>query len=172
VMGLVVFFDDYANTLVVGTSARPLADRMKVSREKLAYIVDSTAAPVAGLALVSTWVGYEVGLFDALSLELDMGSSGFEIFLAVLPTRFYCILALIFVFMGAASGRDFGPMLKAERRAARGEVSLRPPSAGVERLLRKVAMKKGAPARWQNAAIPVLVTLLAVLVGMLGNGLA
>ena len=61
-MGLAIFFDDYANTLVVGNTMRPITDRLKISREKLAYLVDSTAAPVATIALVTTWVGYEVGL--------------------------------------------------------------------------------------------------------------
>ncbi|HAH48081.1 MAG TPA: sodium:proton antiporter, partial [Planctomycetaceae bacterium] len=60
-MGLVIFFDDYANSLLVGTSMRPFTDRMKVSREKLAFLVDSTAAPVSGIAIISTWVGVEIG---------------------------------------------------------------------------------------------------------------
>ncbi|MCH7687105.1 MAG: hypothetical protein IH899_10565, partial [Planctomycetes bacterium] len=63
-MGFVIFFDDYANTLLVGSTMRPLTDRLKISREKLAFIVDSTAAPVAGLAFISTWVGVEVGFIE------------------------------------------------------------------------------------------------------------
>ena len=62
--GLTVFFDDYANCLIVGSSMQPIADAKKISREKLAYLVDSTAAPVATLALVSTWIGYEVSLME------------------------------------------------------------------------------------------------------------
>ncbi len=68
-MGTLIFFDDYANTVVVGTTARALTDKLRVSREKLAYIVDSTSAPVAGVAIISTWIGYEVGLFDSLLVE-------------------------------------------------------------------------------------------------------
>jgi hypothetical protein len=64
-MGLMIFFDDYSNTLVVGNTARPMTDHLQISREKLAYIVDSTAAPVVCLALITTWIGYEVGLIDA-----------------------------------------------------------------------------------------------------------
>ena len=63
-MGLMIFFDDYSNTLVVGNTARSLTDHLKVSREKLAYIVDSTAAPVACIALITTWIGYQIGLVD------------------------------------------------------------------------------------------------------------
>ena len=66
-MGVAIFFDDYSNTLIVGNTMRPVTDRHRVSREKLAYLVDSTAAPVACVALVSTWIGYQVSLLgDAL----------------------------------------------------------------------------------------------------------
>ena len=72
-----IFFDDYANTLIVGNTMRPLTDRLRISREKLAYIVDSTAAPVACVALVSTWIGYQVSLVgDALAKGCDTLVSG------------------------------------------------------------------------------------------------
>ena len=123
-MGTAIFFDDYANTVVVGTTARSLTDRYRVSREKLAYIVDSTSAPVAGIAIISTWIGYEVGLFDDLLGTLNgvpgMPSSGYELFFAILPFRFYCILALVFVVLNAATGRDYGPMYRAEKRSRSG----------------------------------------------------
>ena len=74
-MGLMIFFDDYANTLVVGNTARSVTDHLKISREKLAYIVDSTAAPVVTLALVTTWIGYQVSLIDQAMVGID-GLSG------------------------------------------------------------------------------------------------
>lgn len=123
--GMVVFFDDYANCLVVGNAMGPLADRHGVSREKLAYIVDSTAAPIASLAIVSTWVGYEVGL---IAEQLPIGGpSAFSVFVSSVPYRFYSIFTLVFVGAIALSGRDFGPMWEAEARArpiaeAEGEV--------------------------------------------------
>ncbi|MCB9667860.1 MAG: Na+/H+ antiporter NhaC family protein [Alphaproteobacteria bacterium] len=113
--GMVVFFDDYANCLVVGNAMGPLADRYGVSRQKLAYIVDSTAAPIASLAIVSTWVGYEVGLIaDQLPAG---GPNAFSVFLASVPYRFYSILTLVFVGAIALSNRDFGPMWHAEAAA-------------------------------------------------------
>lgn len=115
--GGVVFFDDYANCLVVGNTMGPLYDKYKVSRAKLAYIVDSTAAPVASLALVSTWVGYEVGLIDTALSKAGSDLSGFSIFLQALPYRFYSIFALALVGIIAVSGRDFGPMVDEERKA-------------------------------------------------------
>jgi Na+/H+ antiporter NhaC len=117
-MGLAVFFDDYANTILVGSTMRPLTDRYRIAREKLAYIVDSTAAPVAGLSIFSTWIAFEVSTFSAqLPLAGLSPSDGYSVFLETLPYRFYCILTLVLVFLVTASGRDFGPMLSAERRA-------------------------------------------------------
>lgn len=120
-MGLAVFFDDYANTILVGSTMRPLTDRYKVAREKLAYIVDSTAAPVAGLSLFSTWIAFEVSTFkDALPDAGYATDAGYGIFLQTLPYRFYCLFTLVFVGIVVLSGRDFGPMLRAERRARSG----------------------------------------------------
>ena len=117
--GGAVFFDDYANCIVVGRTMQPLCDETRVSRAKLAYLVDATAAPIASLAIVSTWVGFEVDqLAKAMGPEHAMGA--FELFLASLPYRVYCILSLVFVGAIALSGRDFGPMWHAERRAAEG----------------------------------------------------
>ena len=121
--GLVIFFDDYANSLLMGSMLRSLADRLRISREKLAFLIDSTAAPVAGLAVVSTWIGVEVsnvqiGL-SSLGLEEATSSMAYATFLETLPYRFYPVLALAFVLMVALSGKDFGPMARAEAAAAR-----------------------------------------------------
>lgn len=122
--GMLVFFDDYANCLVVGSAMRPLTDRLRISREKLAYIVDSTAAPLATVALISTWIGYEVGLMDAALQARGIEGSAYAFFLAGLPWRFYPLLTLAFTLLIALSGRDFGPMRAAEERALG---SLEPP---------------------------------------------
>lgn len=119
-MGLAIFFDDYASTLLTGSTMRPISDRLRISREKLSYIVDSTSAPIASLALVSTWIGYEVSVLGDAMKAAGITGEGFDpygVFLAGLPSRFYPILALAFVGIVAWTGRDFGPMLAAERRA-------------------------------------------------------
>ena len=122
-LGLAIFFDDYANTLVVGTSMRPITDRLRISREKLAFLVDSTAAPVAGLAMISTWVGYEVNLIGSVYSKLGQDVDAYGLFLQTIPYRFYSILLLVFVWTVARTGRDFGPMAVAEQRAVEtGEV--------------------------------------------------
>ncbi|MEL6899206.1 MAG: Na+/H+ antiporter NhaC family protein, partial [Planctomycetota bacterium] len=114
-MGLAVFFDDYANTILVGRTMRPASDRMGISRAKLAYLVDSTTAPVAGLALVSTWVATEISYMADGIRDAGSDASAFSVFLESIPYRFYAIFALAMVFAVAILGRDFGPMLAAER---------------------------------------------------------
>ncbi|MEE2757249.1 MAG: Na+/H+ antiporter NhaC family protein [Myxococcota bacterium] len=169
-MGTAIFFDDYANTVVVGTTARSLTDKHKISREKLAYIVDSTSAPVAGIAIISTWIGYEVGLFDdllgSLSNVSGIPGTGYELFFSVLPFRFYCILAILFVIINAWTGRDFGPMLRAERRTRMGG-----PLGSVEENMapdQSFSLAKGGiPYRAYNAVVPigsVLVTILLCII--------
>ncbi len=119
--GLLIFFDDYANTLLLGGTMRSTADRYGISRAKLAYIVDSTSAPVAGLAIVSTWAATEITyMADGLVAGgVSEPSAAFELFLASIPYRYYPWLALAFVMMIAISGRDFGLMRKLEANAAR-----------------------------------------------------
>jgi len=120
VMGMVVFFDDYASTLLVGNTMRPVSDKHRISREKLSYIVDSTAATITSIALASTWIGYEVStLADAMKAAGVAGDAYKDVFVAGLPSRFYPIFALLFVGLLAYTQRDFGPMLTAERRARR-----------------------------------------------------
>ncbi len=117
VMGTIIFIGDYSNAMLVGPTMRPITDRYKVSREKLAYIVDSTSAPIAGLAFVSTWIGYEVGLFDGVAENIGLASDGYSMFFDALPFRFYCILTIIFVLINTLSGRDYGMMRSAQTRA-------------------------------------------------------
>ena len=117
VMGTMIFIGDYSNAMLVGPTMRPITDRHKVSREKLAYIVDSTSAPIAGLAFVSTWIGYEVGLFEAVADNIGLASDGYSMFFDALPFRFYCILTIIFVLINTLSGRDYGMMQRAQTRA-------------------------------------------------------
>jgi Na+/H+ antiporter NhaC len=152
-LGLVVFIDDYANTLLLGSTMRPVTDRLKISREKLAFLVDSTAAPVSGLALVSTWVATEISSmqkgFEASGI--DIGSKTFGVFLQTIPTRFYILYALVFVLLCAWMCRDFGPMLSAERRAFKQKD---PPEPEVS--------STGKPRPW-NAIIPIVITVGVVL---------
>ena len=167
-MGLAIFFDDYANTIVVGTTLRPMTDRFRVSREKLAYIVDSTAAPIAGIALISTWIGYEISLFEDLMNDLDTGLSGYQLFFMALPSRFYCIFTLFFVALSSWFQRDYGPMLRAERRANTTGQVLRSGSVPLTRNWdNDVSSVKGITPAWWTAALPIVTIVVGVVIGMM-----
>lgn len=169
-LGGAIFFDDYANTIVVGSSMRPITDARGISREKLAYIVDSTSAPIAGLAIISTWVGYEVGLFGELSEQLGLGRSGYDIFFSIIALRFYCLLTLVFVVANAVLGRDYGPMLRAERRAAQGDVARAGASTLATANFAAAEPAPGIPHRWINAVLPVGFVVFAAVLGMFWSG--
>ena len=174
-LGTAVFFDDYANTLIVGGTMRPITDRLRVSREKLAYLVDSTAAPIASLALVTTWIGYEVGLIGTAVSQLpDYDEGAYSVFLNSIPYSFYPILALFFVYAIAISKRDFGPMLKAERRARRTGQLFRPGSnaEAAEAEQDAMAPPADAPKRLVNAVLPIGVLVVGVIVGLVITGRA
>ena len=165
VMGLAIFFDDYANSMVVGTTMRPVADRFNISREKIAYIVDSTAAPVAGVALISTWIGYEVGLFDEAMAATGSAISGYELFLRALPARFYCLLTLLFVAASIIMQRDFGPMLRAERRAQSSAAD--DPGTDMEAAqIEGLSAQEGIEPHWSYAVMPVAAVIIGVIAGM------
>ena len=174
IMGFFIFFDDYANSLIVGPIMRPVTDKLKVSREKLAFIIDSTAAPIAGLALISTWVGYELSLIkDAYAILGQPEVNAFAVFVETLPYRFYNILMLAFVFFSAYTLREFGPMHKAALRAHEtGHVS-NPQSKGVMNQENSFMLpKEGIEYSIYNAIIPIFVLILVAIVGFYLNGLS
>ena len=170
-MGILIFIGDYSNAMLVGPTMRPLSDHHRVSREKLAFLVDSTSAPIAGLAFVSTWIGYEVGLFEDVSDTLGLGRDGYSMFFDALGFRFYCILTIIFVIINALSGRDYGPMHAAEKRA-RDTGKVAAPDAKVLGNTASFANLPTAAIHPLSALLPLL-TLFGLLLGGFwvdGNG--
>ena len=173
ILGISIFFDDYANTLIVGNTMRPVTDRLRISREKLAYIVDSTAAPISCLALVTTWIGYEVGLVDTAIAGIEGFSQGaYSVFLNSIAYSFYPILALFFVFVVAYSGRDFGAMYRAEKRARDTGQVLGKEARVDEAAAEGEALEppEGTPYRALNAVIPIVVLIGSVLAGLYVTG--
>ena len=172
-LGLVIFFDDYANSLIIGPTMRPVTDRLRISREKLAYIVDSTSAPVASLALVTTWIGFEVGLInEAIAQIPSLSLDGYGVFLESILYRFYPILALFFVFVIAFTDREFGPMYDAEHRA-RTTGAVLGEGAKVDAAATEATdfiPPEGKPHRAFNAIVPVLVLVVGVIVGLFVTG--
>ncbi|RRD94954.1 Na+/H+ antiporter NhaC family protein [Clostridiales bacterium COT073_COT-073] len=116
-LGLFVFFDDYANSLIVGPIMKPVTDKQRISREKLSFIIDATAAPIAGIALVSTWIGYELSLIQEELPELSFKTSAYSMFLETIPYRFYNIFVLALIVITIVLLREIGPMFQAEERA-------------------------------------------------------
>lgn len=174
-LGIAIFFDDYANTLIVGNTMRPVTDRFKISREKLAYIVDSTAAPVSAIAFITTWIGAELGYIESSIVELqnfDSSISAYAIFVDSLKYSFYPILTLIFVVLLIYSGKEYGPMKKAEDRAKRtGRTS---PAATIEEdepNMEELSPVPGAPNIWWHAALPVLTVIAMTILGLTATGM-
>ncbi|UCC97329.1 MAG: hypothetical protein JSW66_15965 [Phycisphaerales bacterium] len=130
-MGILCFIDDYTNAIIVGSMMQPITDRFRVSRQKLAFLVDATSAPIAGLAVVSTWIAYEVGLLGQVADNLGIDKSGYSMFFDALSFRFYCWLMIAFVFLHIIAGRDFGPM-KTSEDSARRSIPDDGPSSSIE----------------------------------------
>jgi len=164
-LGILIFFDDYANTLVVGNTMRPVTDKLRISREKLAYIVDATAAPVASIAFVTTWIGAQLGYIqDGIDTIDGLNSSPYAVFMSSLQFSFYPIFTLFFMWMLIRSKKDFGPMLYAEQRA-RNAVDLNDDVAQSEEIS-SLDPEPNAPKRAFNAVIPVLVLIFGTLAGL------
>ena len=181
--GMAIFFDDYANTLLVGNTMRSITDRLKISREKLAYLVDSTAAPLAAIVPLSTWVGYEIGLIaDGLRIAAEqnpalaeglLAANPLTVFIQTIPYRFYPLLALYFAALTSFSKRDFGPMAVAEERAASGGGLYRPGAQlTMDTASKAMEPKEGVPHNWWNAALPVVTVILVVVAGLYTTGRA
>jgi len=170
-MGTVIFFDDYANTLLVGNTMRPLTDRLSISREKLAYLVDSTAAPIATIAVISTWVGFEVGLIQDAMDRLVGSGSAYTFFLRTIPYGYYPILTIFFVYLVAASGRDFGAMYTAELRAVTTGAVLREGAqpASDTQVFESLQTER-QPAHPTVAALPIMFVILVTAFGLWWDG--
>ena len=158
-MDLCIFFDDYSNTLVVGNTMRPIADKLKISREKLAYIVDSTSAPVVAVAFVTTWIGAELSYISDGIKAIGLDASAYSVFFHSLAYSFYPFLTLAFVLMLILSRRDFGPMLKAERKARQ-----------VSAMETEMTERVSRPAHIIDALIPLVVLIFGTVIGLVATG--
>ena len=170
-LGLVVFFDDYANSLLVGSSMRPITDKLRVSREKLAFLVDATAAPVSSIALVSSWIGVEVGYIGDQLAEQNLTIDPYLAFLKTLPYRFYPWLMLFFGLAIVVLKKDFGPMRHAETRARMTGMVSGPaarPASDFDSNMNALSAKPRALL----AIVPVITVVMVAMVGMYLDGRA
>ena len=174
-LGVAIFFDDYANTLIVGNTMRSVTDKFKISREKLAYIVDSTAAPVSAVAFITTWIGAELSYIAGATENLagfDADLTPYAIFISSLKYSFYPILTLIFILILIYQRKDYGPMHKAEMRArTTGQVSSAKTQDEDEPDMEDLRPVAGAKLRWYNAVLPVLAVIVVTIIGLVDTGM-
>ncbi|HIV50161.1 MAG TPA: Na+/H+ antiporter NhaC family protein [Candidatus Faecalibacterium intestinipullorum] len=161
-LGVLIFVDDYFNCLTVGSVMRPVTDRQRISRAKLAYLIDSTAAPVCIIAPVSSWAAAVTS-----SVPEEMNINGFTMFLRTIPYNYYAILTLVMLVFLALTGTDYGPMALHERNAARkGDLYTTPDRPYGDDTADEVA-GRGSVA---DLLAPVLVLIVSCVVGMVYTG--
>ena len=155
-LGVLIFIDDYFNCLTVGSVMRPVSDSHRISRAKLAYIIDATAAPICMIAPISSWAA----AVSATAQDLDTGISGIQLFIRAIPYNFYSLLTIVFVVAISIMGFDYGPMAKAEMKALKGDVG----SLGNEE-------EQSVPgASIWDMLIPVIVLIVFCIIGMMYVG--
>lgn len=161
ILGVLIFVDDYFNCLTVGSVMRPVTDRHKVSRAKLSYIIDATAAPVRIIAPISSWAAAVTS-----SVPEDSGINGFAVFLQTIPYNLYAILTLVMVLLVTVLRVDFGPMKKHEMNAIAGDLFTTPgrPYEGNEE---EVINEK---AHVLDLILPVAVLIASCIVAMVYTG--
>ncbi len=169
--GLIIFFEDYVNTVVVGTAMTPITDKYRISKEKLSYIVDSTAAPVACVAGISSWIAFMVGQIETQFTSLGISYSGYGAYLQSIPFILYNLAAIVLVFVVSGSGRDFGPMLKAERRAREtGKLLGDDATPLLNTESDNLAPADDTPAKMMNFIVPLVVLVGLIFFLMLNTG--
>jgi Na+/H+ antiporter NhaC len=165
IMGLLIFFDDYASALIVGNSMRPITDRQKVSREKLAFIVDATAAPVAATVPFSTWVAMELGLIATCW----KGANPMGVLVRSIPYQFYTLFILMLVLATIILRREWGPMLRAERRA-KTTGQLFAPGSSPQGGAALEAVENAREGKLADIYIPILTFVVTIFAGLWYNG--
>ncbi|WP_137288726.1 Na+/H+ antiporter NhaC family protein [Natronorubrum halophilum] len=169
ILGLLMFFDDYANTAIVGSTMREISDQMRISREKLSYIVDSTAAPVATIGL-SSWVAFQLSLIADAYEGLEGAPSAFETFVWSIPYNTYSLLAIVMVGIIVYTGRDYGEMLDAEHRArTTGKVS-REDAQPLQKVEEDLGEPIGDRPMLRTFFAPVVVLIAVTLTGAFWTG--
>ncbi len=167
--GVLLFFDDYSSAIVTGSAFRPLTDRWRVSREKLSFIVDSTSAPIASVSILSTWIGYELGLIADAFKQNDIALDAYSAFLASIPYRFYALLLLAMIPISIFLRREFGPMYKAEERTLKTGIP-HEPGGDLAASADEAHLPPMEQRRWYDAVLPIITMVGAVLGGLIVSG--
>jgi len=172
-LGIVLFFDDYANTAIVGSAMKDVSDRLRISREKLSYVVDSTAAPVATLG-ISSWVAFQLSLigegYEAAGVDAANRPGTFEVFVSSIPFNMYAILAIVMVFLIVGSGRDYGEMLTAEHRSWTSGKVTRDEAVPMQDVAGELGEPPASTPRLANFFVPVAVLVAVTVATALWSG--
>lgn len=171
-LGIIIFFEDIANSLIVGPTMRPVADEAKISREKLSYVIDSTAGPITDMAPISSWVAHEIGMISLALTTVGMGAANvYGMFLQTIPYRFYNIFAVAMVIILILMQRDYGPMYKAEKRARlTGQLYAENAKPMMSKELDAMNVAEGAPLRVVNAIVPIVVFIIVTIIALWYTG--
>ncbi|ASK62833.1 sodium:proton antiporter [Virgibacillus phasianinus] len=170
VLGVIIFIDDYFNALAVGQIARPLTDRHKVSRAKLAYYIDSTSAPVTVLSPISSWGAYIIGVLGSLFVANGITDlQPLEAFVKMIPLNFYAIGALILVFFTAYLKMDIGPMRAHEKRAVEKGELIDPEEKNIPGDLGEV-FQPHKNGKLYHLLVPIIVLVIGTVVAMIVTG--
>ena len=159
ILGMLIFVDDYFNCLTVGSVMRPVTDAKKVSRAKLAYLIDATAAPICIIAPISSWAAAVAGFASGAG-----AASGFSLFINAIPYNFYAILTIITMFFIAVTKFDFGPMKRHETATLEGELD----TGAIETATQ--SLTQNDRGRVIDLIVPVVVLVVACIVGMIYSG--
>ncbi|MEE1228558.1 MAG: Na+/H+ antiporter NhaC family protein [Lachnospiraceae bacterium] len=158
VLGVLIFIDDYFNCLTVGSVMRPVCDKSNISRPKLAYLIDATAAPVCIIAPVSSWAA-------AVASYVDEGN-GLTAFIRAIPYNFYALLTIIMMLYLAFTEFDYGPMAKYEKNAKeKGDIF-----SGMKRLMDEKDTKVNPKGKVSDLVLPIIVLIIACVIGMIYSG--
>ena len=157
-LGILIFIDDYFNCLTVGSVMRPVTDKHKISRAKLSYLIDATAAPVCIIAPISSWAAAVTGFVE--------GEDGFSIFIRAIPYNFYALLTIVMMFSLVLLKLDYGPMRLHEDNAIRGDIYTTPdrPYADAEK---EVVEGKGKVI---DLVLPIILLITFCIIGMIYTG--
>ena len=159
ILGMLIFVDDYFNCLTVGSVMKPVTDAKKVSRAKLAYLIDATAAPICIIAPVSSWAAAVAGFAKGAGAE-----SGFSLFINAIPYNYYAILTILAMFFFALTKFDFGPMKRHEAAVSEGLPDL----GAIEDMTEQLA--RNDRGRVIDLVVPVVVLIASCMVGMIYSG--
>ncbi len=163
--GCVIFIESNITVLVSGAVARPLCDRYRCSREKLAYIIDSTSAPICILIPMNAWGAYNLGILEGLGVQDPL-----KVFLEAVVLNFYAIVAVLLVLAVILWGLDFGPMRKAEERTRRGEVLWPGATPMIDEEILSPKPNDRIEPRAYNMFLPIAAMVLFMPVGLVHHG--